>query len=207
MSRQIKLYGRPSSVNVRRALWLLKELDRPVEIIPKGGKFGGLDDPEYRALNPNGLVPVIDDGGTVIWETNAILRYLAARYRVGTFWPDNAADRARADMWLDWWISTLAPPLRTLARGRRGLDGITEAQMGDAETALEACFRQLDDALGADYLAGGTITVADVGVAPGAYFWRLLVPAGPALARLDAYMARIGARPSFQATVAAPMQD
>jgi glutathione S-transferase len=89
----LKIWGRTSSINVQKVMWAVGELGLAHERIDAGGKFGGLDTPEYGALNPNREIPVIDDGGVVVWESNAIVRYLAARYGAGGLWPEDPALR------------------------------------------------------------------------------------------------------------------
>ncbi len=83
----LKLWGRNNSVNVQKAIWCLEELKVPYERFDAGMQYGVVDTPEFRKMNPNGLVPVIEDGATVLWESNAIVRYLAAKYGKGTLWP------------------------------------------------------------------------------------------------------------------------
>src|SRR5487761_2745206 len=90
----IKVWGRNNSVNVQKATWCLEELKVPYERIDAGMQYGVVNTPEFRKMNPNGLVPVIEDGGTVLWESNAIVRYLAAKYGKGTLWPEDPAGRA-----------------------------------------------------------------------------------------------------------------
>ena len=87
----LKVWGRRSAFNVQKVMWLLGELGLAHEHAPAGGSFGGLDDPAFRPLNPHGLVPVIQDGDVVVWQSHAILRYLAARYGIGLFWSDDPA--------------------------------------------------------------------------------------------------------------------
>ena len=81
----LRIWGRRSAFNVQKVLWLVGELQLAHEHIPAGGEFGGLDTAEFLALNPHGRVPVIDDNGTIVWESHAILRYLAARYGADRF--------------------------------------------------------------------------------------------------------------------------
>src|SRR5665213_2569582 len=104
----LTVWGRRSSANVQKVMWLIGELGLAHRHIAAGGPYGGLDDPKFRAMNPNGLVPVIDDDGVVLWESNAILRYLAARHGA-PFWPEHAAERARQDQWMDWAATTFQP--------------------------------------------------------------------------------------------------
>jgi glutathione S-transferase len=98
----LTIWGRPSSFNTQKVLWLADELGLAYRHIRAGGSFGGLDRPEFLAMNPHGRVPVIDDDGTVVWESHAILRYLAARYGSGRFWRDDPGERSRSDAWMDW---------------------------------------------------------------------------------------------------------
>lgn len=98
----LKVWGRGSSFNVQKVLWLVGELGLSHRHIPAGGDHGGLDEPSFLAMNPHGRVPVIDDGGVMVWESHAILRYLAARYGGSEWWPASPVDRAQADGWMDW---------------------------------------------------------------------------------------------------------
>src|SRR5262249_33978674 len=94
-SSMLKVWGRRNSFNVQKVLWLVGELGLAHEHIPAGGSFGRLDEPSFRALNLHGRVPVIEDGNLAVWESHAILRYLAARYDRGRLWSADPAERAR----------------------------------------------------------------------------------------------------------------
>jgi glutathione S-transferase len=93
----LKVWGRRSSFNLQKVMWLIGELDLPHEHIDWGGAFGGLDDPAFLAMNPHGRIPVIRDGEAAVWESHTILRYLAARYGQGRFWSDDPVARARVE--------------------------------------------------------------------------------------------------------------
>src|SRR5262245_29175994 len=108
-SSMLKVWGRRNSFNVQKVLWLVGELGLAHEHIPAGGSFGRLDEPSFRALNPHGRVPVIEDGDLAVWESHAILRYLAARYDRSGLWSADPAARARVDAWMDWSQATLQP--------------------------------------------------------------------------------------------------
>ena len=108
---KLRLWGRATSGNVQKPMWFLAELGLEHERIDVGGDFGGNDTPAFLAMNPNGRVPVLEDGDAIIWESNAIVRYLAARYGGSQFWSDNPALRASADRWMDWAVTTLGPQL------------------------------------------------------------------------------------------------
>jgi glutathione S-transferase len=110
----LKLLGRANSINVQKVLWTCDELAIPLDREDLGGGFGGLDTPEYRQKNPNGLVPTIDDDGVIVWESNTIVRYLAARYGSGRLWPEDPAVRAESDKWMDWKLTTFWPEVRKI---------------------------------------------------------------------------------------------
>lgn len=111
----LKIWGRKNSSNVRKPLWAAEELGLAYEAIDAGGAFGVVDTPEYRAMNPNGRVPVIQDDGFVLWESNAIVRYLLAKHAADTSWyPADPQTRATADKWMDWTTSSFAGPFRTV---------------------------------------------------------------------------------------------
>ena len=95
----LKIWGRRNSFNVQKVLWLMGELGLAHEHISAGGSYGLLDEPAFRALNPHGRVPVLQDGDLSVWESHAILRYLAAQYSQGAFWPDEPAMRSHIDRW------------------------------------------------------------------------------------------------------------
>src|SRR5437762_13717017 len=107
----IKVWGRTNSINVQKVLWTLTELDLNYERIDAGLKFGVVDTPAYRAMNPNGLVPTIDDDGFVLWESNVIVRYLATKHGFGTLRPEDSRDRFSAERRMDWQQPTLNPPI------------------------------------------------------------------------------------------------
>ncbi|MEQ8334049.1 glutathione S-transferase [Nisaea sp.] len=109
----LKVWGRRSAFNVQKVMWLIGELGLPHYHTDLGGAAGGLDDPAFLAMNPHGRVPVIDDDGTIVWESHAILRYLAAVHGDAALWPDDPAKRSEADRWMDWAQTSLQPAFLT----------------------------------------------------------------------------------------------
>ena len=105
----LKLCGRVNSINVMKVLWALEELKVPYERVDAGMNFGIVNTPEYKAMNPNSRVPTIQDGALTLFESNAIVRYLAAKHGAGTLWPTDPAARADSDRWMDWASTTLQP--------------------------------------------------------------------------------------------------
>ncbi len=107
----LTVWGRTNSLNVQKVLWTLGELGLEYERIDAGMQFGLTDTADYRARNPNGLVPTIDDDGLVLWESNTIVRYLAARYASGTLSPADPGERALAERWMDWQATSFYPAI------------------------------------------------------------------------------------------------
>ncbi len=98
----LKIWGRTNSVNVKKALWCAAELGLKVERLDAGMQHGVVNTPEYRKMNPTGLVPTIDDDGFQLWESHSIVRYLCAKHSAGTLWPTDLRVRADAERWMDW---------------------------------------------------------------------------------------------------------
>lgn len=109
----LTVWGRRDAFNVQKVMWFIGELGLEHRHVPAGGDHGGLDDPAFRAMNPHGRVPVIDDGGTMVWESLTILRYLAATYGRKTYWSDDPGERSKAERWMDWSGTTLQPDFLT----------------------------------------------------------------------------------------------
>ena len=107
----VTVWGRRNSLNVQKAVWALDEAGVPFERLDAGGEFGLLDTESYGRLNPNRRIPTLIDGDTVVWESNAVTRYVAAKWSDGDLWPADPAARALADMWMDWVQTTVIGPL------------------------------------------------------------------------------------------------
>lgn len=170
----LTIWGRISSVNVQKVVWAAGEVGQPFERIDVGGKFGGNREPAYLAKNPNGQIPTLEDGEVVIWESNSIVRYLAARYGAGWIWEEEPARRAEADRWMDWMLSELQPAMTPAFWGLvRKSAGYTDRAVIDAAIAkAEAKLDILEAHLaGRSYLAGERFGMADLTVAPGAHRW------------------------------------
>jgi glutathione S-transferase len=186
-------------VNVQKVVWCADELGLDYERIDAGGKFGRNDTPEYLKMNPNGLVPVIEDGGFVLYESNAIVRYLAAGLGAGSLWPDDARSRADVDRWMEWlstsYVPAMGPAFMQLIR--------TPAEKRSAE-AIEAsrekaekCSGILDGHLGGRrYLTGDAFTAADIVVGCAAHRWFNLPLARAPRPNLERWYAELKARPA-----------
>ena len=170
----ITLWGRPTSSNVQKARWALAELGLDYEHILVGGKYGGNKDPDYLAMNPNGLVPTLRDGGLVMWESHAIVRYLAARYGAGRLWPTDPVARAKCDQWVDWavaefqkgWIEVFWLLVRTPEPQRN------PAAIAKAMAVTERCLSIMDAQLAnTRFLAGDSFTYGDIPAGVAMFRW------------------------------------
>lgn len=161
----LTVHGRATSLNVQAVMWLAAELDLAVERRDLGFPFGGTDTPEYRAMNPNGTVPTLQDGQVTMFESAAILRYLAARHARFPFWPEDPVARAPADMWAEWGKTTLQPSFLgpvwfPLLLGRAGPG---DPAWDKARAGLEAKLDILEAQLGANpWVTGRDFTLADL---------------------------------------------
>jgi glutathione S-transferase len=206
----VKLFGRRSAYNVQKVLWALGELGLPHENVEAGGAAGGLDTPEFLALNPHGRVPVLVDGETVVWESNTIVRYLAARYGAGRLWPDDPAERSLAERWMDWELATLQPDFMALFWGFfRTPEARREAEpIARAARRCAADFAQLDAQLAqAPFLAGERFGIGDIpaGTALHRYFeMGAEVPHPP---HVRAWYERLAARPAYREHVMRPFEE
>ena len=189
----LKVYGRADSSNCAKVFWLLDLLQQDFELIPAGRGHGGTDSPEFRALTPFGKVPVVVDGEVVLWESNAILRYLAERFGATVFWPEGLVGRARVDRWMDWVSISLTPALTRLRKARKtgGGDGELPAVVA-AFTTLDACLA------GTKFIAGDTLSLADITAAPAVHRWFLLEGERPVLRHLEIYAEAMARDPNFQ---------
>jgi glutathione S-transferase len=204
----LTIWGRHNSNNVKKVLWCAEEIGLAYESIPAGGAFGMTNDPAYRAMNPNGLVPTIRDGDLVLWESNAIVRYLAARYAEGSLWPKDVIVRARADRWMDWTTSTFAAPFRDVFWGmvRTAPEQRDLAAIEAGRQKCAALLVMADQAL-ADrpYLSGDAFGMGDIPLGCFAHAWFAMPIERPDLSNLAAWYERLKARPAYAKVVATPL--
>lgn len=208
----LQVWGRRSSFNVQKVMWLVGELGLPHEHIPAGGAFGLKDTPEFRAMNPHGRVPVIRDcDGTVVWESHSILRYLAARYGGPEFWSDDPARRSQVDRWMDWSQTTLQPEFLTGVFW--GFYRTPEAQrdVKAIERNVALCaqyFQLLNQVLSEqDFLAGQHLTLADIPAGTNLYrYFNLDIPR-PDIPHVEAWYRRLQMSPAYRQHVMIPFDD
>ena len=197
----LKILGRKTSSNVQKVLWCCAEIGLAFERSDIGGPFGGNKTPEYLALNPNGLVPTVDDDGFVLWESNAIVRYLSAKHAAGSLWPTDLRRRADADRWMDWQQTTLGPPMGVLFRAllRSPPDAVEPAELERAKQRAAAGFSILDAQLGRSrYVAGETLTMGDIALGFAPHRWYILPMERPSLPHVERWYRELRERPGYR---------
>lgn len=168
----LRIWGRSNSINVQKVLWCCGELGLRYERIEAGGKFGVVETPEYRAMNPNSLVPTIDDDGFILWESNVIVRYLARKHGAGTLFPGDIGRRFHAEQWMDWQSTTLWPGFRDAFWGlvRTPAEKRDAAAIAKSQQATAKRFEGLDTQLGKTrFVAGDALTMGDIPIGASVY--------------------------------------
>jgi glutathione S-transferase len=199
----LHILGKASSINVRKVLWTCAELDLPFEREDWGTGFRSTHAPDFLALNPNGLVPVIKDGDFVLWESNSIIRYLVSRYGGAHLYPADPLLRARVDQWMDWQSTDLN---RSWSHAFLGLVRKSESHQAASEIALsiESWTRHMRileaqlEATGA-FVAGAQLSLADIPIALSVNRWFETPFEHPHLPAVAGYFERLAERPGFTA--------
>src|SRR5215470_485871 len=204
----IRIWGRTTSSNVQKVMWAVGELGVPHKRIDAGREFGRLDSAEYGALNPNRRIPTLQDGEVVLWESNVIVRYLAAKYGDGTLWPRDPAVRGVVDQWMDWQQTTLAPELRVVFWGlvRTAAEKRDKRAIDAAIENLKEIWARLDAHLGhRQFVAGDRLTMGDIPIGMMCYRYHALGVARAPLKNLAAWYERLEMRPAFREHVMTPL--
>jgi glutathione S-transferase len=198
----LKILGKPTSINVRKVLWLCEELALPYELEPWGAGLRDTNTPEFLALNPNAMVPVVIDGDQVLWESNTICRYLAGKHGRDDLLPRDALARARVEQWMDWQLGDLNNAWRYAYMGlvRQSpahRDGAAiEASAAAWNRHMAILERQLEKS--GDFVAGPAFTLADIGLGLSVNRWFMTPIAHTALPQVQAYYDRLATRAAFR---------
>jgi len=202
------IWGRANSVNVQKVLWCCDEMAVAYERIDAGGAHGVVNTPEYRKMNPNGLIPTIVDDGFVLWESNAIVRYLAAKHGAAGLWPPDARKCADADRWMDWTLSTFWPLMRPLFLGlvrtppeQRNANAIEEMRLKVAETLVLVDAHLATHA----FLAGDAFTMGDIPLGCAIWRWFALAIDRPRMPNLERWFEILGQRSAYRNVVMHPL--
>ena len=202
----IRIWGRTNSVNVKKALWCLDELGLEYERIDAGMQHGVVNTPEYRQMNPNGLVPTLDEDGFIVWESHTIVRYLADKYGKGVLRPMDLVPRTIANQWMDWAFSFQGSVrdafwnlIRTPA-GKRDLKAVEASRVKSGEMA-----KILDAALADRMYVAGTFSMGDIPIGCEVQRWIRMPMERPKLPNLEAWFERLCARQAFKKNVDLPL--
>ncbi|HEY2183440.1 MAG TPA: glutathione S-transferase family protein [Xanthobacteraceae bacterium] len=196
----IKIWGRTTSVNVQKVMWAIGELNLPHERIDVGGQFGKNKEPAYLAMNPNGLVPTLEEDGFFLWESNSIVRYLAAKHGAGTLEPTDLRQRAKASSWMDWQLSVASPAIFGMFWGliRTPPEKRDHTAIAASREKTAAAMKILDAQLArTTFVAGDSLSMGDIPVALMAYRFRRLVPERSGFDNLERWFSGIEQRPAF----------
>jgi len=203
----IKIWGRKTSSNVQKVMWAVGEIGLPHERIDIAGPFGKNREPAYLAMNPNGLVPTLEEeDGYLLWESNSIVRYLAAKHRASVLEPGDLRTRANASKWMDWQLAVAGPAIFECFWGliRTPPEKRNHAAIDESKKKTTAAMTIVDGQLAkTGYLAGDAFSYGDIPVGIIAYRFRQLVPERPPLPNFERWYAAISARQAFKDHVAA----
>jgi glutathione S-transferase len=199
----IKIWGRKTSSNVQKAMWAVGELKLEHERIDVGGTFGKTKEPAYLAMNPNSLVPTLEEeDGFTLWESNSIVRYLAGKHdKSGVLEPKDPKERARASQWMDWQLSVAGPAIFAAFWGliRTPAEKRDMAAIKASQEKTTAAMQIMDAQLAkTKFLAGDTFSYGDIPVGIMCYRFVQLVPDRPPMPNLDRWYAQISSRKAFQ---------
>jgi glutathione S-transferase len=199
----IKIWGRNTSSNVQKAMWAVGELKLEHERIDVGGKFGMNKEPKYLAMNPNGLVPTLEEeDGFLLWESNSIVRYLAGKHdKTGALEPKDPKQRALASQWMDWQLSVMGPAITPAFWGliRTPEEKRDMAAIKASQEKSVVSMQMLDGWLGKrQFVAGDSFSYGDIPVGVMCYRYVQLVPDRPATPNLDRWYAAVSSRQAFK---------
>ncbi|MGP0094918.1 MAG: glutathione S-transferase family protein [Xanthobacteraceae bacterium] len=201
----LKVWGRKTSSNVQKVMWAIGELKLPHERIDVGGPFGKNKEPAYLAMNPNGLVPTLEEeDGFLLWESNSIVRYLAGKHGAGMLEPADARTRARASQWMDWQLTVVAPAIHDTFWGliRTPPEKRDHAAIKASQTKTGEVMQMFDAHLGKHrYAAGDAFSIGDIPIGIMARRFRDLVPDRPPLPNFERWYAEIAQREPFRTHV------
>ena len=198
----VRIWGRNNSINVQKVMWAVGELNLPHQRIDVGGAFGKNKEPPYLAMNPNGLVPTLEqEDGFLLWESNSIVRYLAATHGVGTLEPSDPKARARSGQWMDWQLSVASPAMFQAFWGliRTPPEKRDHAAIAASQKKTTEAMAIVDAELAKTaYLADDEFSMGDIPVALVAFRFRQIVPQRPPLPHLERWYGEIEKRPAFR---------
>ena len=204
----LKLWGRTSSINVRKVLWTLQAIGVPFERVDAGLSFGIVKTPDYLVKNPNAMIPLLEDGDFSLWESNVIVRYLCAKYANGTLYPKSIQQQFDAERWMDWQQTTLNNASRDAfyhwIRVKPELR--SHALIAKSVEATEPLLQMVDNLLtNRAYVAGDHLTMADIPIACEIHRWWGLPQPRPAFVHIERWYTQMLAHPASRGVLDLPL--
>jgi glutathione S-transferase len=206
--KMLTLWGRINSINVQKACWAIEELGLAYRRIDAGRPFGLNNTPEYLRMNPTGLVPTLDDDGFILWESNVIVRYLAAKHAAGSLCPGEPEARALADQWMDWQATAITPAMRDvfIETIRTPAEKRNAAAAAASIAATEPQVAILDQHLENNaYVAGDDFTMGDIATGAVAHRWLNLPIERQPRPALERWYAGLMERPAASSVLTLPL--
>lgn len=204
----LRILGRITSINVRKAVWTAQELGLEFERIDAGGAFGVTKTPEYIGMNPNSVVPTLVDGDFILWESNVIVRYLCAKHSLGNLYPIDLKERFNAERWMDWQQTTFNPSGRDafwqlirIPEPERDMKKV-EASIASTEILLDRFEAHLSKN---EYIAGNKLSMADIPMACELHRWFGLNLPSKSRPYVEAWYAKMLARPASRNVLTLPL--
>ncbi len=199
----LRLWGRISSINVRKVIWVAQYLERPMERVDAGAAFGVVNTPEFQKMNPNAMIPVLQDGDFTLWESNCVVRYLCQKYSLGALCPSATEQRFDAERWMDWQQTELnrasGPPF--VQWFRTAPDQRNQALIDEFTRKMQRCLEIVEANLAQQpYMAGQTLTMADIPILCEVHRWwavrSISGDAAPAYPAIERWYAPLLAHPA-----------
>ncbi len=204
----LTIWGRITSINVRKAVWAAEELEIPYQRIDAGGAFGLTKTPEYLSMNPNSVVPTLVDGDFTLWESNVVVRYLCAKHSLGNLYPENLQERFNAERWMDWQQTTFSPSGRDAFWQLIRIPG-PEQDTKKIEASIASTNILLDrfeDHLSKHaFVAGPTLTMADIPMACEIHRWYGLPIERTPRKHIEAWYEKLSTRPASKKVLTYPL--
>lgn len=200
----LEILGRNNSSNVQKVLWAVEELGIDYNRTDYGGAFGKTKDDAYLSMNPNSVVPTINDEGFILWESNVCVRYLCAKHSLGDLCPEDPQHRALCDKWMDWQQTTVGPPITPVFWGliRTEPQDRDHALIDKSRDALEGVLERLDHHLASNEFVGGDrFTMADIPLGIMVYRWFTLDIKRKEMKNLSRWYTGLTEREPFKKTI------
>ena len=204
----LRLWGRMSSINVKKVVWAAQELGLDFQRTEAGGVHGVVKTPAYVALNPNSQIPVMEDGDYVLWESNVITRYLSAKHSMGKLYPSELQERFDAERWMEWQQTSVNPASRNgfWHLIRLAADQRDPALVAQSNALVEPLMATLDAHLATrSFMVGERFTMADIPLGCEVHRWFGLPQPREKRPHIERWFGALVARPAAKGVLDLPL--